>query len=143
MVKKPDTKYIPNARSKSGWIKVKPEYFGNMRDTCDLTILGGYYTSCGRLKAGTLSQFLCGIKESEESKKFKSFCRVKNGLDTLDLDKLERKLKPYYQENPVKNIFYGKEVPDLKIDPKNSVVLQIRASGIIDSKSYAVGSSLR
>ena len=45
MIKDPNSVYKPAARTKSGWIKVKPEYQGNLVDTCDLVILGGYYYS--------------------------------------------------------------------------------------------------
>ena len=45
MIKDPDSVYKPGSRTKSGWIKIKPEYQKDLTDTCDLVILGGkdYY----------------------------------------------------------------------------------------------------
>ena len=41
MIKDPDSVYKPGARTKAGWIKIKPEYQKDLTDTCDLVILGG------------------------------------------------------------------------------------------------------
>ena len=41
MIKDPDSVYKPGARTKSGWIKIKPEYQKDLTDTCDLVIIGG------------------------------------------------------------------------------------------------------
>ena len=140
MIKNPDSVYKPGARTNSGWIKVKPENYSNLTDTCDVIILGGYYTNALRLKVGTLSHFLCGIKDGPT---FRSICRVRNGLNDKELEALAQKLRPHFKTNSFKNIKYGKENPDLKIDPKNSVILEIRAAEIVKSNTYDVGCTLR
>lgn len=41
------------------------------------------------------------------------------------------------------NVKYGKEKPDMKIDPRKSVILEIRAAEITKSNTYDVGCTLR
>ena len=43
MLKDPLSIYKPNARSGSGWLKIKPEYNNDLMDQCDLLVMGGYY----------------------------------------------------------------------------------------------------
>ena len=83
-------------------------------------MLFSYYSETKRLKKGTLSHFLCGIKHGSI---FRSFCRVKSGFSDKELGDLRKKLQPYFKEKFLSNVKYGKDKPDLKIDPKNSVVL--------------------
>ena len=82
MIKDPDSVYKPGSRVKSGWIKVKPEYQKDLTDTCDLVILGGYYTSGKKHRRGTISHFLCGIRDGDI---FRSFTRVGSGVSEKDL----------------------------------------------------------
>ena len=82
MIKDPDSVYKPGARTKAGWIKIKPEYQKDLTDTCDLVILGGYYSSGKRQPRGTISHFLCGIQDGDI---FRSFCRVGSGVSQKDL----------------------------------------------------------
>ena len=98
------------------------------------------YSETKRLKKGTLSHFLCGIKHGYT---FRSFCRVKSGFSDKELKDLHKKLEPYSTKKFLSNVKYGKDKPDLKIDPKKAVVLEIRAAEIIDSKYYDTGCTLR
>ena len=140
MIKDPSTIYKPGARPKSGWIKVKPDY-QNLTDTCDLIIIGGYYASGSKLKIGTLSHFLCAVKDGDT---FRSFTRVSSGVSHKELYDLVEKLKPHMRPKPFAgNVKYGKEKPDMKIDPRKSVVLEIRAAEITKSNTYDVGCTLR
>jgi len=138
MIKDPDSVYKPGARTKSGWIKIKPEYQKDLTDTCDLVILGGYYSSGKRHPRGTISHFLCGIQDGDI---FRSFCRVGSGVSQKDLYDLVAKLS--FQRNPFPNVQYGKEKPDVKMDPKNSKVLEIKAAEVIRSDQYHARYTLR
>lgn len=140
MIKDPTSVYKPGARTKSGWIKVKPEYQHNLADTCDLVILGGYYYSGGkRHPRGTITHFLCGIKDKDI---FRSFTRVSSGVSQKELydlvEKLNMKDKKLYP-----HVKYGKERPDVTIDPFKSKVLKIRAAEVVRSETYDVGHTLR
>ena len=140
MIKDPNSIYKPGARPKSGWIKVKPVY-QNLTDNCDLVIVGGYYASGSKLKIGTLSHFLCAVKDGDT---FRSFTRVSSGVSHKELYDLVEKLKPHMRPKPFTgNVKYGKEKPDMKIDPRKSVILEIRAAEITKSNTYDVGCTLR
>ena len=139
MIKDPNSIYKTGSRNKSGWIKVKPDY-QNLTDNCDLVVIGGYFSSGTKLKVGTISHFLCAIQDGTQ---FRSFTRVSSGINHKELYDLAEKLKPFWRPKPFKFVKYGKEKPDMKIDPKNSVVLEIRAAEITRSSSYDVGCTLR
>ena len=64
VLKDPDSVYRPNARTRGGWIKVKPEYSGGLCDQCDLVIMGGYFGT-GRKGGGIVSHFLLGVAVDE------------------------------------------------------------------------------
>jgi len=127
---------------RSGWIKIKPEYCANLTDTCDLIVIGGYYSSALRMKAGTISHFLCAVRDGST---YRSLCRVRNGLNDKEIEKLSQKLLPHFTKktNVFKNVQYGKDKPDLKIDPANSVVLEVKAAEFVKSSSYHAGCTLR
>ena len=113
---------------------------GDVSDTCDVVIIGGYYTSGKRQPRGLISHFLCGIKDGDI---YRSICRVSSGFTRQELNDLEAKLKPHFTKNYFHNVRYGKEKPDMKIDPRKSKVLEIRAAEVIKSDSYDVGYTLR
>ena len=48
-----------------------------------------------------------------------------------------------FRTNPFPNVRYGKEKPDVKIDPKLSKVLEIKAAEVIRSDQYDVRYTLR
>ena len=111
-----------------------------MADTCDLVILGGYYSAGKRHPQGTSSHFLLGIRDGDT---FRSFTRVGSGVSQKELFKLDQRLRQHYQKKPLPNVKYGKESPDVRIDPKKSVILEIRAAEVIKSNSMDVGYTLR
>ena len=43
MIKRPDSKYVPNGRNKQGWVKLKPDYLEKGVTDLDLLIVGGYF----------------------------------------------------------------------------------------------------
>jgi hypothetical protein len=48
-----------------------------------------------------------------------------------------------FRRNPFPNVRYGKEKPDVKMDPKNSKVLEIKAAEVIRSDQYDAKYTLR
>ncbi|XP_076808951.1 DNA ligase 4-like isoform X1 [Clavelina lepadiformis] len=152
IVKHPEAKYAPNKRKGSGWLKIKPEYTLGVVDDLDLVIIGGSFGS-GR-RGNFLSTFLLGVAVKDSNNKppdgaivFKSLCRVGSGYTDKQLLEIIDKLKPNMKVFNKKKIpdwmKVTKEKPDVYIHPKDSLVVQIRASEIIPSTSYAAGCTLR
>jgi DNA ligase-4 len=155
VIKNMESTYQPNERH-GGWIKLKPEYVEGMSDTVDLVILGGFYGQ-GKRRSGKLAQFLLGVSEkpvdgSTEPKKFFTFCKVGTGLTGAELDKVLEQLNPHwvrynkdaeyewmYKWKPAKD-----DMPDAIIDhPKNSIVLEVLAGGIMRNVKFNAGCTLR
>ncbi|KAF2069812.1 hypothetical protein CYY_008872 [Polysphondylium violaceum] len=164
MVKNLNTCYVPGER-KDKWIKIKPEYIDGVGDDLDLVIIGGYYGSGVGRRGGTISHFLLGVpfipddidfedfnqnQSSTNNIQFFSFCKVGAGYTDQELQGLQKLLEPHWREyktsNAPKLIQLAepfKERPDVWIDPKVSVVLQIKAAQIVPSEKYRVGYTLR
>lgn len=153
VVKDPTSVYKPNVRTKGGWIKIKPEYTNSLVDQCDLIIMGGYYGS-GRRGGGTISHFLLGLasrSENEQPREIHSFCRVGSGYSMKELADMMQKLRPHFRDyrRGMQPSFsgirleLGREKPDVIIDPKKSVLLQVKAAEIIASDIYKTGYTLR
>ncbi len=142
MIKDPHSVYKPGSKKKYDWLKVKPEYCSSMSDTCDLVILGGYYYSGGkRHPKGTVTHFLCGVKDGST---YRSFTRVSSGVSQKELYELVEKLAMKKTLKDLScSVRYGKEKPDVYIDPTKSKVLEVKAAEIIRSDSYDVGNTLR
>ena len=65
-------------------------------------------------------------------------------LNYREREELVRNLKEVLVNHEIASIKHGRRKrPDLHIDPKRSVVLQVKASEIIPSKEYEIGFSLR
>ena len=140
VIKSMESVYKPGARSKSDWIKVKPEYVNELMDQLDLLILGGYYGK-GR-DGGKVSHFLMGLGDPA-SNQFVSVCRVSSGYTDSQLACLTIKLASKVINKPDPRIQYGKERPDVLYNPSTAPVLQVKAAEIIVSDTYATGATLR
>lgn len=91
VLKDPLSIYKPNARSGSGWIKIKPDYENQLMDQIDLLVLGGYFGS-GK-GGGKITHFLMGLADrSGDTEKFVTFCRVSSGFSAADIDDMVGRL---------------------------------------------------
>lgn len=147
ILKDPDSVYKPNSR-KAGWFKIKPEYTTGLMDHVDAIIIGGYYGE-GR-RRGIISHFLLAAavsKDGAEPEEFHSLVRVGSGYTMAKLEELIQKMKPHWKKCPPgecpQGIIWTKEKPDVWIEPKNSYILQIKATEIVESSSFKVGYTLR
>ncbi|CAB4058000.1 LIG4 [Lepeophtheirus salmonis] len=116
VLKDPQSVYKPGARAGGGWIKLKPEYAEQIVDTLDLVILGGYYGSVG------------------------------SGYSMRELLNVLQKISPNFSKTLPNGIKYQNKAggrADVWIDPKKSVILQVKATEFIYSDLYATGVSLR
>ncbi|KAL5243761.1 hypothetical protein ACI65C_011171 [Semiaphis heraclei] len=145
VVKDPLSIYKPNSRN-SGWYKIKPEYTDGALIELDLLIIGGYYGE-GKNR-GVVSHFLMGLLEKDgESFKCSAISRVSSGLSIEELADLSRKLFSHWKRiNPgvmPPNIEWGKEKPDLWIEPESSVIVQVKATEIMTSHTFKSKITLR
>ncbi|XP_025209212.1 DNA ligase 4 isoform X1 [Melanaphis sacchari] len=145
VVKDPLSIYKPNSRN-AGWFKIKPEYTDGALIELDLLIIGGYYGE-GK-KRGVVSHFLVGLLEKDgESSKYSAISRVSSGFSTEELAGLSRQLSPHWKRFNLKdmppNIEWGKEKPDLWIEPESSVIIQVKATEIMTSHVFKSKIALR
>ncbi|TRY75941.1 hypothetical protein DNTS_033501 [Danionella cerebrum] len=148
MVKDPMSIYKPDKRGE-GWLKIKPEYVDGLMDELDLLIVGGYWGK-GR-RSGMLSHFLCAVAEvpgpGEKPTAFHTLCRIGSGYTLKELFDLGLKLakhwKIYNRNNPPASIVCGTEKPEVYIEPRNSVILQVKAAEIVTSDMYKTNCTLR
>ncbi|XP_051558436.1 DNA ligase 4 [Myxocyprinus asiaticus] len=148
MVKDPMSIYKPDKRGE-GWLKIKPEYVDGLMDELDLLIVGGYWGK-GR-RSGMLSHFLCAVAEvpspGEKPTVFHTICRIGSGYTLKELYDLGLKLakhwKVYNKNNPPAAILCGTEKPEVYIEPRNSVIIQVKAAEIVSSDMYRTNCTLR
>lgn len=138
VIKHPDSVYLPNQRT-SSWIKVKIEYFDGLLIDLDLAIIGGYYGD-GR-HAGKVGTFMLGVLDQNQ---YVSIGESGLGLTDYELQKLQYKLNPHWQKGkPSASIKFGKKQPDVWIDPKHSVILEMKASELHRGDSFVTSHTLR
>ncbi|XP_028326722.1 DNA ligase 4 [Gouania willdenowi] len=148
MVKDPASIYKPDKRGE-GWMKIKPEYVDGLMDELDLLIVGGYWGK-GR-RGGMMSHFLCAVAEAPppggEPHVFHTLCRIGSGYTMKELHDLGLKLakhwKVYRKSEPPHAILCATEKPEVYIEPRNSVIVQVKAAEIVSSDVYRTGCTLR
>lgn len=158
VVKNPDASYGLNVRDNS-WVKVKPEYIDNLGENLDLLIIGGYYGNGAR--AGGLSSFLCGIRNSDKEEEdgpvdgsdenippYYSFCKVGGGFTSEEYGVIRTMFKgkttPYHPGDRMPScIDMGNQVPDVWIHPRDSIVIQIKAGQVTVTSNYKSNLTLR
>jgi DNA ligase 1 len=118
------------------WIKFKPEYRPNMRDTIDLVIVGANH-GMGR-RAGVYGAFLLAAYD-EKSDTFKTTTKVGTGFSDLDLENISKKLDEYKVEMKSPRVD-SKVNPEVWFEPK--MVIEIIASEITLSPIYSAGLDL-
>lgn len=98
-----------------------------------------------------LSHFLCAVAEvpspGEKPTVFHTLCRIGSGYTLKELYDLGVKLakhwKVYNKNNPPAAILCGTEKPEVYIEPRNSVILQVKAAEIVTSEMYKTDCTLR
>ncbi|ODV93410.1 hypothetical protein PACTADRAFT_24823, partial [Pachysolen tannophilus NRRL Y-2460] len=141
IIKNPNSKYFLAERN-SSWIKIKPEYLDEFGEEVDIVIIGKIRSS--------KTTYVCGLRDDENDQHFVSFCSIANGLSNDDYKMIEKKIgnqwKKYQKNPPSADIVeFGKKIPDEWINPKESVVIQVKARSIdigIGGKSYKAGTTL-
>lgn len=100
----------------------------------DLIVMGGQYASS---TSDQLNSFVVGIRSgSGENGKplYLALGKVSSGLTDVDLDNLNKKLKSEgvdFRKFSSNNLSFGREVPNIYIEPEFSLVFQVRATELI------------
>ncbi|KAJ9444107.1 DNA ligase 4 [Diplonema papillatum] len=147
VLKNVNSPYKP-AERKLNWLKLKRDHIEGLADTMDLVILGGYYgTKFGRVH---VSHFVLGVY-CEKERIWYTFTKVGTGYTQVELavlmSKLERHWKKYDRAHPPPHLGPWKpaadDVPDLWIDPAESVVLEIIGYSFQETTKFLVGRTVR
>lgn len=140
VLKNVQLKYAIDGFRNPDWIKVKPEYLEKFGENLDLVVIGKI--------PGIKNSYMCGLKSSVDGVYY-SFCVCANGFEIDEFDKIERIthrkwIKTDDQMPPELLIKFGTKLPTYWINPKDSIVLEIRARSIDarKEKTYAVGTTL-
>ncbi|XP_049793143.1 DNA ligase 4 isoform X4 [Schistocerca nitens] len=90
---------------------------------------------------------IVAFRSKAEPEEFHSLVRVGSGYTMAKLEELIQKMKPHWRKcSPGEcppGIIWTKEKPEVWIEPKNSYILQIKATEIVESSSFKVGYTLR
>uniref|UniRef100_H2ZIX8 DNA ligase 4 n=1 Tax=Ciona savignyi TaxID=51511 RepID=H2ZIX8_CIOSA len=151
IVKNPSAKYCPNKRKGSGWFKIKPEYVGGVVDDLDLAVIGATFGTGHHGNMLSMFHLGVGVRDSDDTSRppevFKSFCRIGSGYTDKQLlqivAKIKDKLKVFDKKKVPDWLRVTKEKPDVYIHPRDSIVVQVRATEILASASYAANCTLR
>jgi len=118
------------------WIKFKPEYRPNIRDTIDLVIVGANH-GMGR-RAGVYGAFLLASYD-EDSDTFKTITKVGTGFSDLDLEKISKMMDDHKIERKSPRVD-AKVRSEAWFEPK--IVIEVIASEITLSPIYSAGLNL-
>ena len=84
---------------------------------------------------------------SSHPKKFYSFCKIGSGYSIQELYEFNLKLKDKWhkfdKKNPPAHLEVAYEKPDKWIDPKDSIIVQVKAVEIVPTDKYKTGYTLR
>lgn len=138
-------RYVIDGFRNPNWIKLKPEYLEKFGENLDLVVIGK--------NPGVKNSYMMGLKNkkdgSEDYGAYYSFCMCANGFEVEEFDKIERLTHGHWintaqQMPPEQLIKFGRKKPDFWIDPKYSLVLEIRARSIDvrPEATFAVGTTL-
>lgn len=132
VVKDLQSTYKAGARGYA-WIKFKPEYRPNVRDTIDLVIVGANH-GMGR-RAGVYGAFLLAAYD-EQADVFRTTTKVGTGFSDLDLENISKTLDNY-KVNAKSPRVDARVNSEVWFEPK--IVIEIIASEITLSPIYTAG----
>lgn len=158
------------------WIKVKPEYLEQFGENLDLVIIGRTPGKKDSLMCGLAvyegEEDLNEIEAKRESaivnldsegdelddtdgkkiiKYFISFCVIANGISQQEFKEIDRKTRGAWvksdQRLPSADLLrFGSKIPEEWIDPKNSIMLEVKARSLDNTESskkkFAAGCTL-
>ena len=167
MIKLAASHYVPGER-KTKWTKLKPDHISGIADTLDLVVLGAYYgTKYGQRR---LSHFLLGAPDNNPSdaasgsssssvalnrkpqQAYKTVCKVGSGYNDAELAEILAATDGKWFALPPgasSPSWLGGwkpgagEVPDVYIDPAESVVMEVYGYSFQETTKFALGLTIR
>ncbi|KAL3231686.1 hypothetical protein RNJ44_00221 [Nakaseomyces bracarensis] len=146
------------------WIKIKPEYLEQFGENMDLVLMGRDPAKKDSLMLGLVDfgdendnePILLNSQSSDENshhrkvKGFISLCIIANGISNDEYREIERKTKNQWNDSekvpPPEYLKFGSKIPAQWIDPKKSLVLEIKARSLDNTetskKKFAAGCTL-
>ncbi len=148
IVKRTTSAYIPAGRTRD-WVKLKPDYLDSLALEVDLLIIGA---DPGRMKSTSslnLSSFTCAVQEAPGL--WCIITRVGSGYSSEELgelaEEIEPLLEPFDKNRPYpwlcEQVATGLRPKYIVKDPYKSIVIQVRAHGLVTSEMYPHGRALR
>lgn len=142
ILKNSNAKYFTGQRNES-WIKLKPEYLNEFGENLDLIVMGK--------DPGFKDSFICGlIDDNDDNDSILSFCSIANGISNDEFKQIERLTKGKWTNfkkisTPL-NMKFGTKKPKEWIDPKDSIVLEIKSRALDNTRGngdkFATGTTL-
>ncbi|XP_055844447.1 DNA ligase 4 [Episyrphus balteatus] len=140
VIKMHRSKYAPGSRT-GGWFKVKADYIKDLVADMDMLIMGGYYN---RTKTYVNSYLVGVIQGDENDAKLHCVGKVAIGLSASERTTLNSNLASKWKKGFIpKTLCFGHLSPDVWIEPKDSIVLKLKASELGQASSFATPYSLR
>lgn len=147
-IKDPESLYIPNERA-NHWLKIKPDFISELGEHMDVVIVGATYSSRNGLR--NLGSFLCAVRSNEDKGKWLAFCRVGTGFSMQTLHEIQERLLPHcVRVSQMENVpewlivsASNREKVDVVIEPKLSIVVELKATEFIPTTAFPTGSTLR
>lgn len=172
LIKNRGMPYGVNGRAGKGWWKWKPEYIDVLSDTLDVLVIGGIYgkgsrgewvarhANPGFTACGAVTSFLVGLADAIDPTtnrtRWLTFATVGGGYSDKDLAELDKLLgdKWHHVDSAIDRSRYcgpdvlhcksSKVVPDVWIEPEQSVVLEVKAAEMVPADNvFAAGLTLR
>ncbi|XXQ32045.1 DNA ligase [Plasmodiophora brassicae] len=156
VLKNLSTTYETNLRDKRYWMKVKADYIlgDSLCDTMDAVLVGAWH---GKRHGGGLASFLFAIANERNldadghPKTFYTLTKVGSGYSQDDLALIMEHIEPHLEtfnrdsvpswlEQPLPSRF---ENPEVVIDPKKSIVVEIKGFELRPSNRFSCGYTVR
>ncbi|XP_061401399.1 DNA ligase 4-like, partial [Musca vetustissima] len=146
VLKKQNAVYRPGCRNGGGWYKVKADYIDGLTTEFDLLVIGGFYNRSRTF----VESFLVGVLKYISHQQFEVYSVGKVSNCTQQRVLLNNTLKSHWhllsQEQPPIWYHYrhtsAEGRPDVWIEPRNSVILQIKATDLNPSGAFALNMCL-
>lgn len=149
ILKGQDSVYKPGMRGGSGWFKLKADYIDGLVSDLDLIVMGG-----SRNKKGYIESFILGVAvkssdklsgDPDENLIFHSVSSVRSGLTRPEWVNLNLSLNKHWVRNdpPPEYLDFGNCRPDSWIEPRNSIILQVKSTELQETTSYRTTHTLR
>ncbi|XP_037824188.1 DNA ligase 4 [Lucilia sericata] len=138
--------YAPGRRNGSGWYKVKADYIEGLTTEFDLLVIGAFFNRTRTF----VESFLVGVLKYVSLQQFEVYSIGKVSNNTTQRVVLNNTLKPHWHlatEEPPPLWYHYRETnaegrPDAWIEPRNSVILQIKATDLNPSGAFALSMAL-